>query len=105
MSPRQPPWLPVGLSGVMLLSGCAAAGRPAPAPRDVEPDCSFRSATTCWTVEGRFPPRRPAADAPPPGGVFDRPPAAIAATATDTGAGPRPETREEPAWAAQPRRN
>lgn len=46
--------------GTVLLSGCMRAPlvSTAPAPR---PDCSFRSATTCWTMAGRFP--TPAAEA------------------------------------------
>ena len=43
--------------GTFLLSGCAANQSRAAAP-EREPDCSFRSAATCWTVAGRFPARR-----------------------------------------------
>jgi hypothetical protein len=43
--------------GAFLLSGCAAHQSRAAAP-EPEPDCSFRSAATCWTVAGRFPTRR-----------------------------------------------
>ena len=44
---------------IVLLGGCAA-GQSSYAARP-EPDCSFRSAATCWTIAGRFPSRRPAA--------------------------------------------
>jgi hypothetical protein len=54
-------WFGAGL--VALLCGCAANTQSTSAGEKPEPDCSFRSATTCWTVSGRFPaPRsRPAA--------------------------------------------
>jgi hypothetical protein len=38
-----------------LLCGCAANTRTATAVREAEPDCSFRSPTTCWTPSARFP--------------------------------------------------
>jgi hypothetical protein len=46
-----------------LLCGCAAGTQTATTTHEAEPDCSFRSPTTCWTVSGRFPatPRKPAA--------------------------------------------
>jgi hypothetical protein len=42
--------------GIVHLHGCAAAGNSASSPGSAEPDCSFRAATTCWTLAGRFPP-------------------------------------------------
>jgi len=45
--------------GAVLLSGCAAAAQSSSTTQEVESDCSFRSATTCWTLAGRFPPPRP----------------------------------------------
>jgi len=48
-----------------LLVGCAAAARPAALRPEREPDCSFGSATTCWTIGTRFPARRAAADSAP----------------------------------------
>jgi hypothetical protein len=41
-----------------LLGGCAAGTQTGMAAHDAEPDCSFRSPTTCWTVSGRFPTTR-----------------------------------------------
>jgi hypothetical protein len=52
---------------LVLLAGCAAKGRlPGPPPAS-SPDCSFRSATSCWTLETRFPPdsAEPADSGPP----------------------------------------
>jgi hypothetical protein len=48
------------LAGSMFLSGCVAAAQSASSAPPSEPDCSFRSATTCWTLAGRFPPARAA---------------------------------------------
>jgi hypothetical protein len=47
----------LGLS-LGLLVGCAAAARPAALRPEREPDCSFGSATTCWTIGTRLPARR-----------------------------------------------
>jgi hypothetical protein len=41
---------------LVLLAGCAANARLPAAPPASSPDCSFRSATSCWTLEARFPP-------------------------------------------------
>jgi hypothetical protein len=43
---------------VALLSACASVTQSTTAPNRSEPDCSFRSPTTCWTMSGRFPPQR-----------------------------------------------
>jgi hypothetical protein len=44
-----------------LFGGCAAGTQAETAAHQAEPDCSFRSPTTCWTVSGRFPgTRKPA---------------------------------------------
>jgi hypothetical protein len=43
---------------VAFLSACATATQSATAPDRSEPECSFRSPNTCWTMSGRFPPRR-----------------------------------------------
>jgi hypothetical protein len=48
----------------LLASGCAANGEPAPAKAG-NPDCSFRSPTTCWTMSGRFSPQREPVTEPP----------------------------------------
>jgi hypothetical protein len=58
------------VAGLLALAGCAPQARTALAPSPHEPDCSFRSAATCWTIAGRFP-------APPdsaPAGALDPPP-------------------------------
>jgi hypothetical protein len=47
--------------GMALLYGCATATRSASSAGNAEPDCSFRSATTCWTLAGRFPQPAPRA--------------------------------------------
>ena len=49
------------LLAATLLGACATTMRPALVDVPSEPDCSYRSATTCWTVAGRFPPAQPAA--------------------------------------------
>ena len=64
---------------VVLLSGCAAAqSNTASGP---EPDCSFRSSTTCWTLAGRFPPRRLVPATRKPDDIRDPSPAVLATTA------------------------
>ena len=55
----------LALLSIALLCGCGAAPPSANAPQP-EPDCSFRSASTCWTVAGRFPPRRAKSPTPTP---------------------------------------
>jgi hypothetical protein len=50
--------VPRAVVGVLLLSGCAAATQSSSTTERAEEDCSFRSATTCWTLAGRFPPPR-----------------------------------------------
>ena len=75
---------PLALLGIALLGGCAAAQSSWAAPR-LEPDCSFRSASTCWTVAGRFPARRPKS-APPKGDeIRDPSPTAVASKADSAG--------------------
>jgi hypothetical protein len=71
---------PLALLGIVLLGGCAAAQSSSAAPR-LEPDCSFLSASTCWTVAGRFPPRRPKAAPPKPDEIRGPAPAAVASKA------------------------
>jgi hypothetical protein len=73
------PSLPAVLS-IALLCGCAAAQSPA-AARRTDPDCSFRSAATCWTVAGRFPPRRADTAAPKPHDIRNLSPAVLASEA------------------------
>ncbi len=47
----------LALGAVLLafLGGCAANYQTAAALNETEPDCSFRSAATCWSIGGRFP--------------------------------------------------
>jgi hypothetical protein len=49
------PALLFGLTTVAVLAGCAAGSQSATRAEPAEPDCSFRSASTCWTLSGRFP--------------------------------------------------
>jgi hypothetical protein len=84
---RQVP-IPPALLSMVLLYGCAGAARHASPARAAEPDCSFRSASTCWTLAGRFPPRHPEPGYPEPLKVLERPPSVLASGADST-AGPR----------------
>jgi hypothetical protein len=70
------------LPGIALLYGCAAATTQpsATAPR-LEPDCSFRSASTCWTVASRFPSRLPESAVPKPDDIRDLSPITVASKA------------------------
>ena len=76
-------------TALTLLSGCAAAAEPGssssatPAEAD---DCSFRSATTCWTLAPRVPVQRPG----PRDSVPDQiqtPPRPVLASEADTAVG------------------
>jgi hypothetical protein len=57
----------MGLLLIPLICGCAAntSTESLTIAEGTEPDCSFRSPTTCWTVSGRFPPPRPTSAEPP----------------------------------------
>jgi hypothetical protein len=70
------------LLGIAVLYGCAAATAPpsAMAPR-LEPDCSFRSASTCWTVAGRYPSRHAESAVPKPDDIRDLSPITVASKA------------------------
>jgi hypothetical protein len=72
---------PLPLLAIALLCGCTAATQSASTAPRLEPDCSFRSASTCWTVAGRFPPRTPKSAAPKPDEIRDLPPTVIASKA------------------------
>ncbi len=74
---------PSALLSIALLSGCAAAQSSAAAQRP-EPDCSFRSASTCWTVAGRFPLRRHDPSPPKPDDIRSRSPTLLASEADST---------------------
>ena len=65
-----------------ILVGCAAGTPPATAAVPAEPDCSFRSASTCWTLKARFPrARREAPDSA--GRELREPPARVLASRAD----------------------
>jgi hypothetical protein len=57
MSIRLTPFLP-SILAASLLGGCAASVQSAVTAGRNEPDCSFRSASTCWTLGARFPSAR-----------------------------------------------
>jgi len=44
--------------GTVLLCGCGVAAQSSSETSPREPDCSFRSGGTCWTVAARFPESR-----------------------------------------------
>jgi hypothetical protein len=79
---------PLALLSIALLYGCAAATQKSSAAPRLEPDCSFRSPSTCWTMAGRFPPRLPKSAAPKPDDIRDPPPITVARKA-DTARGSR----------------
>jgi hypothetical protein len=86
-SMRIVPGLPLALS-LGLLCGCATTTQSSSTAQRAGPDCSFRSATSCWTLAARFPPRpvKPA-DAQP--GEILKEPRAVLASAPDSTGGPR----------------
>ena len=40
---------------LLAFLGCAANHETAAVADQTDPDCSFRSAATCWSIGGRFP--------------------------------------------------
>jgi hypothetical protein len=72
---------PLLLLSVALLCGCAAATRPSSAAPRLEPDCSFRSPSTCWTVAGRFPALLPESAVPKPDDIRELSPITVASKA------------------------
>jgi hypothetical protein len=70
---------------LVLLCGCAAPAAPSSsvAP-EREPDCSFRSATTCWTMAPRVPKRLEPPDSVP-NEILKQTPPALASSADTTG--------------------
>lgn len=74
----------VGLGLIVgVLGGCATIARtPSPAPSP-SPDCSFRSATSCWTPTTRFPGPRPEPADSAPGRIL-APPAVVLASESDS---------------------
>jgi hypothetical protein len=73
----------LSVAGSALLCGCAATTQSASSSPRTAPDCSFRSATTCWTLAGRFPPPRVAQPDSAPKELLE-PPAVILATRADS---------------------
>ena len=72
---------PLALLSLVLLCGCATAARSSSAASRPEPDCSFRSPSTCWTVAGRFPPRVAKSAPPKPDEIRNPSPVTLASTA------------------------
>jgi hypothetical protein len=70
----------VRLLSIGLICGCATNSSPATNVGDSDPDCSFRSPATCWTVSSRFPERHPKDSLPP----LERAPEAPAVMANAT---------------------
>jgi hypothetical protein len=79
---------PLALLVIALLSGCAAATRSSSAAPRLEPDCTFRSPSTCWTVAGRFPSRLPKSAVPKPEEIRELSPTTVA-TRSDSARGSR----------------
>ena len=71
----------------VLLCGCAAGTQTATTTHEAEPDCSFRSPTTCWTVSGRFPATGHKPAAPPERDPRQAP--AVLASEADSSTTPR----------------
>jgi hypothetical protein len=73
---------------IVFLCGCAATQSSSTAvPPEPEPDCSFRSAATCWTLAGRFPPRP--VPAPPKQDEIDSLSPTVLASEADSASAPR----------------
>ena len=83
------PTIPLATVALALLSGCAAAAAPASSSSAsaTERDCSFRSATTCWTLAPRLPAARSARRDPVPHQIQE-PPRPVLASSADTVSSP-----------------
>jgi len=57
----------LGLLGTLALLAACGANGPPPGPPPASPDCSFRSATSCWKLGPSLPSRslQPADSEPP----------------------------------------
>jgi hypothetical protein len=64
-----------------LLSGCARTARLSAPAQAAEPDCSFRTATSCWTLAARFPTKRAEPSDSQPRKILNSLPAALASHA------------------------
>ena len=80
--------IPLVTVALTLLSACAAATAPVSSSSATGPDrdCSFRSATTCWTLAPRVPAPRPEARDSAPDRI-QTPPAPVLAGVADTAVG------------------
>jgi hypothetical protein len=67
----------IAAAGLVVLCGCTPPQTSAVAP-EREPDCSFRSASTCWTMASRFPAPRPEPRDSVKHHILDEPPARLA---------------------------
>ena len=65
------------------LGACAAVARSSSPAPTASPDCSFRAATSCWTLAARFP-ARPAQPADTARGKLLNPPAVVLAGEVDS---------------------
>jgi hypothetical protein len=70
---------PIALA-VAAASACAPASPAAALTPSRTPDCSFRSGSTCWTLAGRFPARRPGVWDTMPERRLGQPPPVLAAS-------------------------
>jgi hypothetical protein len=70
----------ISLAGlaVAVCCGCGTSGQSAATMPEPKPDCSFRSATTCWTLAGRLPARRSEVPDSLPNEILKQPPASLA---------------------------
>jgi hypothetical protein len=73
----------LGVVGLVMLCGCAATSQSVSSAARREPDCSFRSATTCWTLGSRFLSPRAAKPDSARKNLLEQPPT-ILATEADT---------------------
>jgi hypothetical protein len=78
MTKRMSPALPLALG---LLCGCATTAQVSPPAKPTEPDCSFRAATSCWTLAPRFFPLRAKPTDSLPGKILKSRPAVLASHA------------------------
>ncbi len=81
---RLVPMMPCAI-GLTLAAACATAPPSTTMAPLRAPDCSFRSASTCWTLAGRFPVRRPVAKDTMPETRLAEPPAVFAAATDSSG--------------------
>jgi hypothetical protein len=84
---RMPPTLPLVLA-LGFLYGCAPTAQSSSTAQATEPDCSFRAATSCWTLAARFPPRPAEPTDSQPGEIL-KPPPAVLASGADSARGSR----------------